>query len=170
MKLARSFVAIMAVATLAACGDDPDEEDVDLSGVYTVSQFRYQSDANAGLAVDLASIPPSSGGPYGILDMTVEEDHSFEGTLKLLVNGVPTPFDAGGNIELTGGNGIRINFDAATQALGILDPFEVGTYSMVGSTLTIDLPNVTFNFGSFGGPNEPVESDLRIVAARTGDN
>lgn len=167
MKLARSFVALMAVAALTACDDDGDGDDpVNLAGVYTVSEFRYTADSGSP-SVDLAGIPASSGGPYGILDMTVDEDHSFEGTLKLLVNGVPMTFDAGGDIVLTGDDNIRINFDAATQALGILDAFEEGTYSMVVNTLTITLPNVTFNFGAFGGANESVDSDLRIVATRS---
>ena len=165
MKLARSFVAIMAVAALGACGDE-DPEETTIAGVYTVSEFRYTSDAQDGPEVDLAGIPESSGGPYGILSMEVEEDHSFAG--ELMLPGFAAPYAIGGDITLTGSNGIRIDFDAATQALQILDPFEVGTYAMVNNTLTIILPNVTFDFGALSGnPQGAVESDLKIVGTRS---
>ena len=168
MMLKRSFVAIMAVAALTACdGDDDDDDDVNLEGVYAVSSFTYTADSGAP-SVDLAGIPAAQGGPYGILSMTVQEDHSFSGSLKLPTAGGPQTFPIGGDITLTGSNDIRIDFNAATQALGVLDPFEEGTYDLDGNTLTIELPNVTFDFGALAGtPSGDVESDLLIVGTRS---
>lgn len=168
MKLARSFVAIMAVAALAACGDDdplPPEDNI--AGVYSVSQFEYTAD-EGGQSVDLAGIPITSGGPYGILSMTVAADHSFTGSLKLPTAQGPATFPIGGDIALTGSNTITITFDEETNELEQLDPVEVGTYSMVGNTLTIELPNVTFDFGAISGtPTGPVDADLEIVGTRS---
>lgn len=169
MKLARSFVAIMAVAALTACddGDDP-EPPPSIAGVYTVSEFRYTSDASGGPTVDLASIPAPQGGPYGILTMTVAADNSFSGSLKLPTATGPQTFSIGGDITLQSGDDIRIDFNAATQALGVLDPFEVGTYTMSNNTLTIILPNVTFDYGALSGnPSGAVDSNLRIVGTRS---
>lgn len=167
MKLARSFVAIMAVAALAACGDDPIDEDPDIAGVYTVSEFRYTAD-EGGQSVDLAGIPETSGGPYGILSMTVATDNSFTGSLKLPTPTGPVTFPIGGDIEFTGGNTIRIDFNEATDALQQLDDFEDGTFSLVGNTLTIVLPNVTFDFGALTGTSTgDTESSLSIVGTRS---
>lgn len=165
MKLSRAFVILMAAGALAACDEDEDDP-INLAGVYVVSEFRYTADSGAP-SVDLASIPAAQGGPYGILSMTVASDNSFTGTLKLPTAGGPQTFPAGGQITLDGDDQITIDFDAATDALGILDDFEVGTYSFVSNTLTITLPNVTFNYAPFGGANADVESNLRIVGSRT---
>ena len=169
MKLARSFVAVMAIAALAGCDeDDPTDPDpVNLAGVYAVTSFTYTADSGAP-SVDLAGIPAAQGGPYGILDMTVASDHSFEGVLRLPTAGGPMNFDIGGDITLSGTNTITIAFDAATQALDILDPSETGTYSFVGSTLTITLPDVSFDFGALAGtPSGEVASNLTIVGTRS---
>lgn len=167
MKLARSFVAIMAIASLTACDDEDGGTDPEpnIAGTYTVSEFRYTADSGAP-SVDLASIPAGSGGPYGILSMTVAADNSFEGSLKLPTAGGPMTFDIGGDIELDGDD-ITIDFDAATEALGVLDPEESGTYAMAGNTLSITLPDVTFNFGSFGGADEDVDANLEITGTRS---
>ncbi|HUF13385.1 MAG TPA: hypothetical protein VMN78_09815 [Longimicrobiales bacterium] len=167
MKLARSFVAIMAVAALTGCDDNGDgDPDPNIAGVYTVTEFRYTAD-ESGESIDLAGLPASVGGPYGILDMTVAADNSFTGTLKLPTPAGPQEFDIGGDIDFTGGNTLRIDFDAATDALGQLDDFEDGTFSMIGNTLTIILPNVTFDFGAVGGTPGEVDADLRIVGSRS---
>ena len=168
MKLARTFVAVMAIAAFTACEEDDDGDDpISLAGTYLVTEFRYTADSGAP-SVDLAGIPAAQGGPYGILDLTVAADHSFDGSLKLPTAGGPMTFDIGGDITLESGDDIRIDFDAATQALGVLDPFEVGTYTMSGNTLTIILPNVSFDFGALAGtPSGEVESDLRIVGSRS---
>lgn len=168
MKLARSFVAIMAIAALTACDDDdPTDPDVSLAGSYDISSFLYTPDAG-GSGVDLASIPAGSGGPYGILTMTVAADHSFLGSLKLPTAGGPVTFPIGGDIELSGEDNIEITFNEATNNLGQLDPVEVGTYTFVGSTLTIILPNVTFDYGALSGtPSGDTESNLRIVGTRS---
>lgn len=170
MKLARSFVAVMAIAALTACDEDPEgpEEDPNIAGVYTVSEFRYTSDASGGPSVDLASIPASSGGPYGILNMTVASDNSFTGQLKLPTPTGPQTFPIGGEIEFMSGSNVRIDFDAQTDALQQLDDFEDGTLTMSGNTITIILPNVTFDYGVLTGtPSGDVESDLRIVGTRS---
>lgn len=168
MKLARSFVAIMAVAALVACDEDPtDPEEVSLAGTYTVSTFAYQADAG-GDPVNLALIPAGSGGPYGITTMTVAADNSFNGSLRLPTANGPVAFPIGGDITLSGSNGISIEFDAATNALDQLDPVEAGTYSMVGNTLTITLPDVTFDFGALvGTPTGDTPSSLTIVGTRS---
>lgn len=170
MKLARSFVAIMAIAALTACDDDDDPTDTDpnIAGTYTVTEFRYTADQTGGPSVDLASIPAGSGGPYGILTMTVASDNSFTGSLKLPTSTGPQTFPIGGDIEFTGGSNVRIDFNAATDALGQLDDFEDGTLTMSGNTITIILPDVTFDYGVLTGtPSGDVDSSLRIVGTRS---
>ena len=96
--------------------------------------------------------------------MTVAADGSFSGVLKLPVQGSIQTFPAGGVIEITGDNTMRIDFDATTDQLGILDDFEDGTFSLNGDNLTLILPDVTFDFTLAGGT--PVDADLTIVATR----
>ena len=170
MKFTRSFVAIMAIAALTACDDDDDptdEGDV-IAGEYTVSEFRYTADAAGGPTVDLAGIGAAQGGPYGILEMTVDTDNSFAGVLRLPTAGGPQNFNIGGDIELSGSDNITIDFNAATEALGVLDPEESGTYDLNGNTLTITLPDVSFDYGALAGtPSGEIASDLRIVGSRS---
>ena len=168
MKLARSFVAIMAIAALTACDDDddPTDEDPNIAGDYEVSEFRYTDDDNAAITIDLASIPPAGGGPYGITEMTVATDNSFDGTLVLPGAGA---IPIGGDIDFTGDTEVRIDFNEATDLLGVLDDFEDGTLELEGNTITIELPNVTFNFSDINPawPDEDAEADLRIVGTRS---
>ncbi|HSH45283.1 MAG TPA: hypothetical protein VK966_05480, partial [Longimicrobiales bacterium] len=140
---------------------DPDPE-AELAGSYDVQTFRYDAD-DSDQSLDLALIPAAQGGPWGILEMTVETDGAFDGTMKL-----PTPagvqeFDVGGDIEVTGPGTVRIDFDTATDALGVLDDFEDGTYAISGDVLTLVLPDVTFDFTQSG---DEVDADLTIVASR----
>lgn len=170
MRFARSAVMLLALAVAAtACDDDDDPIDPDpnpeaeLAGTYDVQTFEYEAD-DGSQSFDLATVPPANGGPLGIVDMIVEEDGSFEGTLKLPVDGAIQTFDAGGDIEITGAGAVRIDFDAATDALEILDDFEDGTYALANDVLTLILPDVTFDFTQSGA--EPVDSELTIVASR----
>jgi hypothetical protein len=170
MKFTRTFVAIMAIAAVTACGDDDEDGDpeLDISGDYEVTEFRYTADANAAMTVDLASIPPAQGGPYGITSMVVADDNSFEGSITLPTGAGPVTFDVGGDIAFTGGDDVRIDFDDATDELGLLDDFEDGTLELEGNTITILLPNVTFNFHDVNpaAPDTDAESNLRIVGTR----
>ena len=169
MKLTRSFVAIMAIAALTACDDedDPtDEGDPNIAGDYDVSEFRYTDDDNPAITFNLSSLTPPNG-PLGITQMTVAADNSFEGTLVLPEFGA---IDIGGDIEFTGDDDeVRIDFDAATDAIGALDDFEDGTLELSGNTITIVLPDVTFNFSDLNPawPDEDAEADLRIVGTRS---
>ena len=168
MKLNRSFVAIMAIAALTACDDDDDPTggDPDIAGDYEVSQFRYTDDDNASITIDLASIPPAGGGPFGITEMNVASDNSFDGTL---VHPQFGEIPIGGDIDFTGGNNVRIDFNDATDELGFLDDFEDGTLELENNTITIELPDVTFNFHTINPawPDEAAEADLRIVGTRS---
>ena len=96
--------------------------------------------------------------------MTVESDHTFAGTLKLPQGGTVVTLPIGGDIEVTGTNTLRIDFDATTDSYGVLDDFEDGTFQLSGNTLTIVLPEVTFDFTLSGQP--PVDADLTIVGTR----
>lgn len=165
MKFARNAALMLGLfAAVVACDDDTTDVDpVDLSGTYTVETFRYDADASSA-SLDLASIPPSQGGPLGITSMTVASDHSFAGSMRLPVDGTIVTFDVGGDIEITGTNTMRIDFDEATDELGILDDFEDGTFTLTGDLLTLILPDVTFDFTLSG--EEPEDADLTIVASR----
>lgn len=166
MKLARNAVMMMFMAaTLAACDEpiDPTPDVSILAGVYSVQTFEYESDDGEN-SFDLATVPATQGGPWGIISMTVETDGSFDGVMKL-----PTPqgiqtFPVGGDIEITGDNTMRIDFDAQTDALEILDDFEDGTFSLNGNILTLVLTDVSFDFTLSG--QEPVPADLTIIATR----
>lgn len=167
MKLARSaFLVLALAASAAACTDDggtgPDP--VDLSGDYSVQTFEYEAD-DGSASLDLATIPPGQGGPMGITEMTVESDHSFAGTLKLPQGGTVVTLPIGGDIEITGANTLRIDFDATTDSYEVLDDFEDGTFQLSGNTLTIVLPEVTFDFTLSGQP--PEDADLTIVGTRS---
>jgi hypothetical protein len=162
MKLARSFVAVMAITALAACDDDDDPTGPEsLEGSYTVSGFTYSPDSDAHDGVNLSALTVL-GCPCGILSMDVDADNHFEGVLKY--PGVAAQ-DIAGDID-TDGNQITIDFDAATEESAGLED-ESGTYSLTSSGgLTITLPDVTFDFRPFGGagPDEP--ADLVIVGAQ----
>ena len=165
MKLTRTFVAIMAIAALTACDDedDPtDEGDPNIAGDYDVSEFRYTDDDNAAITFNLASLNP----PLGITSMEVASDNSFSGTLVLPEFGA---IPIGGDIEFTGDEEVRIDFNDATDELGVLDDFEDGTLELEDNTITIVLPNVTFNFSDLNPawPDEDAEADLRIVGTRS---
>jgi hypothetical protein len=166
MKLMRSLAPLAAVVLLTAgmCDDDdPSDEGNPLAGTYSVTGFTYTADANSAMTVNLATIPAGSGGPYGITSMTVEEDNSFAGVLKL--PGAPT-LNIEGVIE-TSGNNITIDFDEATTLGAVTD--ESGTFVNTSNTLTITLPDVTFNFHVVNpaAPDADVESNLVIVGTRS---
>lgn len=169
MKLMRSLAPLAAVVFLTAgmCDDEgDDDQDPTIAGVYTVSEFRYTADSGSP-TVDLASIGAAQGGPYGITSMTVDADNSFSGVLRLPTAGGPMNFPIGGDIDLDGDD-ISITFDDATNALEILDPVESGSYTMVNNTLTITLPDVSFDYGLLTGtPSGEVASNLRIVGSRS---
>lgn len=169
MKLARNAVLMLAFAvTATACSeDDPSGPPAIAAGAYTVSTFRYASD-DGTQQVDLATVPAAQGGPYGILSMTVNSDMSFTGSLKLPTSSGPQTFPIGGDISTSGNNTITIDFDAATNALQVLDPTETGTYTVSGNTLQIVLPNVSFDYGLLvGNPQGEVDSDLTIVGTKS---
>lgn len=168
MKLARkALMLIVLAASVAACDEGPTDEGIQVSalaGVYAVQTFEYEAD-DGSASLDLANIPATQGGPYGITAMEVETDGSFAGTLRLPHEGAVLEFPLTGEITLTGGNGIRVDFNQETIPPGVLDPFEEGTFTLSGNNLTLVLPNVTFDFTMQG--NEPVDADLTIVATRS---
>ena len=168
MKLARSFVAIMAIAALTACDDeDPTETDpivvADLAGEYTISSFTYIPDAG-GANVNLTSLG------MGVTELTVESNGAFDGTLVFPhpSTGEPTAFPIGGTISIADADeddaDLTISFDAATQALGILDASETGSLNLDrgDGTLTMRLTEVTIPQGLPGGGNN---ADLVMVAS-----
>ena len=168
MKLARSFVAIMAITALTACDDDdPTDEGVtiaDFAGTWTVQSFTYTADDNPSTTTNLAAIPASAGGPYGITTLTISNTGSFTGNLRL--PGAPIdPIPIGGQVVLGSGNNVTVDFNAATEALGVITD-EAGTYAFSNNrnTLTLDLPDVTFDHTLSG--QTAVDSDLRIVATK----
>lgn len=168
MKLARNVIMVMFLAaTVAACDEGGNGTGIEVSalaGVYSVQTFEYVADDNSN-DFDLATVPAEQGGPWGIIDMTVATDGSFDGQLRIPVQGEIRTFDVGGQIVILTDNTMRIDFDQATQALQILDPSEEGTFSLSGDNLTLVLPNVSFDFTLSGA--EPVPADLTIVATRS---
>ena len=168
MKLVRNFALILSLSAVAAGCDDTTDPDAiviaDLAGTYSVQTFEYEADNDSGTSLDLATVPAAQGGPLGIISMTVDTDGSFAGQMKLPVQGSVQQFPVGGDITLTGDNTMRIDFDAFTDNLGILDDFEDGSFTLDGDNLTLVLPNVTFDFTMSGA--EPVDADLTIVASR----
>ena len=159
MKLARSFVAVMAITAFTACDEDPTDEDTSLEGEYVVSSFEYTSD-DGEREVDLASLPAQLGCPCGILSMDVDSDNNFEGSLRF--PGQPA-VAISGDLE-TDGNDITVDFSDATEALTGLEDQD-GTFTRSSSgTLTITLPDVTFDFTPFGGEAD-TPSVLVLVGA-----
>ena len=159
MRIARSIVAVMAIAALTACDEDPTDEDTSLEGEYTVSSFTYTAD-DGSREVDLASLPSQLGCPCGILSMNVDADNNFSGQLRF--PGQPAVAITG-ELE-TDGNDITVDFSDATEQLTNLEDQD-GTFTLNGGTLTLTLPDVTFDFTPFGGsPNTP--SVLVLVGAQ----
>lgn len=174
MKLARSFVAIMAIAALAACDEEEDPTDpngggdaivvADLAGAYQIGSFTYDVDDSDDV-LNLTQIG------MGVTQLTVQSSGAFTGTLRFPdpATGTPTDYPIGGTIVLanaTASNAdLTINFDAATQALGILDASESGTVSLSGDDLTLTLTEVTVPDGT--GPLAGLEADLIMVATRS---
>ena len=171
MKLARSVVAIMAIAALAACDDDDDNgtgpgDDIvvaDLAGSYQIGSFTYDHD-DSNESVNLTPLG------MGVTELEVEADGSFTGTLVFPhpSTGEPTPFPIGGDISISNADDdeadLTIAFDAATQALGLLDASETGTVSLSGNTLTLVLTEVTVPQGLPGGG---ANANLIMVATRS---
>ena len=169
MKLMRSLAPLAAVVLLTAgmCDDDSTDPDndittADLAGDYTISSFTYTPDAG-GAPINLTGLG------LGVTALSVEADGSFEGTLRFPhpATGTPTNFPIGGTISLanetTTDADLTIAFDAATQALGILDATETGSLGLASDgTLTMTLTEVTVPAGLPGGG---AEADLVMVAS-----
>lgn len=167
MKLARTFVAIIAVAAVAACEEDPADEGptlADFGATWNVQSFTYVADADASKTTNLSAIPATQGGPYGITSLTIATNGSFTGNLRLPGSPID-PIPIGGQIVLGSGNNLTVDFDAATEGTGVLSD-ESGTFAFSNNrqTLTLVLPDVTFDHSLSGQAGE--ESDLTIVATR----
>lgn len=167
MKIARNVALMLAVAfAVGACDDDdPTDEGgdivvADLAGSYSVSTFEYEED-DTGNSFDLRDAQ------LGLTEITVQSNGDFDGTLAFPQG----TFAIGGTILLsnttsTGGT-LTINFDAATQALGVLDAQEIGTFTWDASseTLTMVLTEVTVPAGTPGLTAE-ANADLTMVVTR----
>lgn len=164
MKLARSFVAVMAVAALTACGDDdptgPSHTIADFAGTWTVQSFTYVADDDPSTSTNLSPLN------FGITTLTIASDGSFSGNLRLPGSPID-PIPIGGQVVLGSGNNVTIDFNAATEGLpGQPLSDEQGTYAFSnnGNTLTLVLPDVTFDHTLSGQAG--VDSNLTIVATK----
>lgn len=170
MKLARNAVVALALAaSVLGCDDDDDPTDsdpivlADLAGDYTISSFTYIPD-DGGNNVNLTTLG------MGVTELTVASNGSFDGTLVFPhpTTGQPTAFPIGGTIAISNADDddadLTINFNAATQALGILDASETGSLDLDrgDGTLTMRLTEVTVPQGLPGGG---ANADLVMVAS-----
>jgi len=168
MKLARSAVLMLALATaVGACDDDDDPTGnnnvtvAELAGSYDIDSFIYTADDGSG-SFNLTPVG------LGLQSITVQTNGNFSGVLVFPdpQTGNPTPFNIGGTIVLSGSNGLTINFDQATQALGILDASETGTFTWNENleVLVLTLTEVTAPAGTPGFAGE--DSNLTMTVTR----
>lgn len=169
MKLARNAVVALALAaSVLACDEEGPNEPTnpivtaDLAGEYTISSFTYTPD-EGGAPINLTGLG------LGVTELTVETDGDFDGTLRFPhpATGEPTDFPIGGTISIANATttdaDLTIAFDAATQALGILDASESGSLELDNDgTLTMTLTEVTVPQGLPGGG---ADADLVMVAS-----
>lgn len=168
MKLARNAVVALALAaSVIGCDDEDDPTDSDpivvsdLAGDYTISSFTYTPDAG-GTPLNLTALG------LGVTELNVEASGAFDGTLVFPhpATGENTPFPIGGTIAISNADeddaDLTISFDAATQALGILDASESGEIEVDDGTLIMTLTEVTVPEGLPGGG---ADADLTMVAS-----
>jgi hypothetical protein len=138
MKVSSATSALLLYAcALTGCTDDAMSIEVtDFAGFWTATQFEYEEIGGAALTVDAID----SGG--GSVTLDVAPGGAFTGHARvpgLTVDGVgrTVTVPVAGRIEPLSDDVLRIEFDAATEALGFFANVEAG-FDLHGNVLTFD--------------------------------
>lgn len=145
MKLLRTAsVLVLSALVLTACDESTTSVEIaDLAGAWTATQFEYSDQAVPGFSIDAIS---DAG---GTLNVTVQESGAFTGDLRvpgLTVDGTGQTITVpvGGTFSIDG-NTLLVDFDAATEALGLFGDFDA-SFNLNGDVLTFTTEDTTFDF------------------------
>ncbi len=134
MRIRSILVPLVAVTFFAGCSDDEGPTTVvpppDLSGTYNLASI-VGAVVTGGLTLTPTSIPPGTG------TMTVAETSSTgsvaRGTYQISLNLAGNVVVDNGEYTIDASNG-RWTQDSSTQGFQ-----SIGTYTLVGSTLTVEV-------------------------------
>jgi len=167
MKLFRATGALLlASAVLVGCDEssDPGYTIDDFVGAWVASSFTYTDASNSVLAVD------AIGDAGGAISITVTSGGAFTGSVNipgLTINpsdGSTITVSVGGVIDLVDQEHIFIDFNAATEALGLFDDIDaVFTLSTSGNILTWTDNAASFDFPDNIDPRGAVDAVLVAV-------
>jgi hypothetical protein len=145
MKPLRNASAlVLAALALTACGESTTTVEIaDLAGSWSATQFEYEDQSVPGFSVDAIS---DAG---GTLNVTVQESGAFSGDLRipgLTVDGMGQTITVpvGGTFSINGST-LSVDFDAATEALGLLVDFDA-SFDLNGDVLTFTTEDADFDF------------------------
>ena len=163
MKLLRTATALVLTALVfTACDSLTGVSTSDLAGMWDAEEFSYTDNTgrtnpvtNEPLSLDVIS------DLNGALALDVDENGAFTGTVTIPTvtvdtagNTVPAP--VGGTLTVDG-DSLKIDFDAATEALGFFGDFGA-TFTLEEDVLTFTNDATTFNF-------LPLEAQLELEPA-----
>lgn len=169
MKLLRTAgVLVLSALALTACGDSTTSVEIaDLAGSWSATRFEYTDQANPFFSIDAIS------DVGGTLNVDVQESGAFSGSLRvpgLTVDGTGATITVpvGGTFSINGST-LSVDFDAATEALGLFSDFDA-SFDLSGDVLTFtadtnfDFPDNLEELAGIGARGEvPATVTVRLV-------
>lgn len=143
--LRTASVLVLSALALTACDESTTSVEIaDLAGSWSATRFEYTDQANPLFSID--AISPEIG---GTLNVTVQETGAFSGDLRipnLTVDGTGQTITVpvGGTFSIDGST-LSVDFDAATEAIGLLSDFEA-SFDLNGDVLTFVTEDTSFDF------------------------
>lgn len=169
-RLRTASVLALSALALAACDESTTSVEIaDLAGSWSATQFEYADPSFPGFSIDAIS---DAG---GTLNVTVQESGAFSGDLRvpgLTVDGTGQTITVpvGGTFSINGST-LSVDFDAATEALGLFGDFDA-SFDLNGDVLTFTTEDTTFDFPdqleelAGIGARGPVPADLTVRLVR----
>lgn len=151
MKLHRAAGALALLGTLlAGCDDGGTEPGIvtaDLAGSWDASSFRYTDANDPSLSFDIITQA------QGTLHLDIAESGAFNGQVRIPgvtvhpETGETITVDVAGTIEVTSSTTVDVDFDAATEAMGLFSDFTATfTLNEARTQLTWTNPDTSFDF------------------------
>lgn len=146
MKLLRATgVLLLSTFALTGCDESTGVELADLAGAWVATQFEYEEIGGAGFVIDAIS---TAG---GTVTLDVQESGSFAGTIRVPglthhpQTGEVITVNIGGTIDLIDDENLSIDFDQATEMLGLFGDFDA-SFELDGDVLTFVNDDTEFDF------------------------
>lgn len=149
MKVVRaaSILALFALA-LPACDDDTTGTRIaDLAGFWNATQFEYDDVTGDAPGFGLDAVADVGG----IVTLAIALDGSFTGSVEIPgvtvepQTGETAPVTIGGILSILDPDTLSIDFDAATEELGLFEDFEA-EFTLEAEVLRFDVEETTFDF------------------------